>query len=395
MVEEKKEAILISAENLFATKGFEKITIANIAEDSGINEASIYSYYGNKRNILFAIYGKYIEFAVHDLKEHFQGLPGAHSKTMKLIWHFLHRIKKNPNYAKLLLFGQRGHPDFYASEYSRQLKKNLSIAFNLAIQGQEEGLFRSDISPHLISNLTVGTVQFTIYNSIVHNRPYDPDEMSNIIYRLVINAVSPDNKKSLQKNRIELRKQQILDAAVRIFSKKSFSSATISEIAEEAKLSYATIYEYFENKDAILFSIPARFQQELLTEEIAHLKGNTSEEKTMRKLIWQYVSQLWIHEDFSRILTLDLYRNMKYYKSPGYQYLKAYMEKIRKVFHQGQKKDIFIKDIPFFIYWHMIIGTIDQFLLSKFLQDSPPLRLAELNDIVDAFIRAIKVQENS
>ena len=54
----------------------------------------------------------------------------------------------------------------------------------------------------------------------------------------------------------EARKELILTAAERIFVHKGFSDATVSEVAREAGLSDATIYEYFSSKEELLFSIP-------------------------------------------------------------------------------------------------------------------------------------------
>ena len=64
-----------------------------------------------------------------------------------------------------------------------------------------------------------------------------------------------------------------------------------------------------------------------------------------------------------------------------------------EVVQEGQKEGLFIENIPFPTYFHMILGTIDQYLLSQFLVNSPPLGLSELNGMVDAMVRAIRVRE--
>jgi hypothetical protein len=91
-------------------------------------------------------------------------------------------------------------------------------------------------------------------------------------------------------------------------------------------------------------------------------------------------------------LILELFRNPKFYSSPGYEYIKVFQEKNHALIHQGQEEGLFKKEVPFPTFFHMNIGTFDQFLLGQFLLNSPPLGIAGLNDIVDAFIRAIKVR---
>jgi len=52
--------------------------------------------------------------------------------------------------------------------------------------------------------------------------------------------------------RSEARKEQIFKAAEKVFAKKGFHEATISEVAREAGLSDATICEYFSTKEELL-----------------------------------------------------------------------------------------------------------------------------------------------
>lgn len=50
-------------------------------------------------------------------------------------------------------------------------------------------------------------------------------------------------------------RQEIMDAAMRVFSQKGFFNATIDEIAQEAEFSKGALYLYFSSKEDLLFSI--------------------------------------------------------------------------------------------------------------------------------------------
>ena len=52
----------------------------------------------------------------------------------------------------------------------------------------------------------------------------------------------------------------ILDAAVKVFAQKGFHLTTIKDIAKDANLAEGTIYNYFENKMALLIGILERMQ---------------------------------------------------------------------------------------------------------------------------------------
>lgn len=58
-----------------------------------------------------------------------------------------------------------------------------------------------------------------------------------------------------KQNPKETKEQQILDAALKIFSEKGFASATTSEIAKEAGVAEGTIFRYFSTKKDILRKI--------------------------------------------------------------------------------------------------------------------------------------------
>ena len=54
---------------------------------------------------------------------------------------------------------------------------------------------------------------------------------------------------------VSARREQILEAATRVFAEKGFRRATTREVAREAGVSEGTIYNYFEDKDALLMAI--------------------------------------------------------------------------------------------------------------------------------------------
>ena len=54
---------------------------------------------------------------------------------------------------------------------------------------------------------------------------------------------------------VEDRKEQILDAAMRVFAQKGFTRATNKDIAREAGITPGLIYYYFESKEAVFKEI--------------------------------------------------------------------------------------------------------------------------------------------
>jgi TetR/AcrR family fatty acid metabolism transcriptional regulator len=65
----------------------------------------------------------------------------------------------------------------------------------------------------------------------------------------------------IQELLIGARRNQILDAATKVFAEKGLHRATIKDIARAAGIADGTIYNYFANKDALLIGILDRVNQ--------------------------------------------------------------------------------------------------------------------------------------
>jgi TetR/AcrR family fatty acid metabolism transcriptional regulator len=60
------------------------------------------------------------------------------------------------------------------------------------------------------------------------------------------------------------RRQEILDAAVRVFARKGFHASRVGDIAAEAGVAHGLLYHYFASKDALLETIFREAWAELL-----------------------------------------------------------------------------------------------------------------------------------
>ncbi len=70
-----------------------------------------------------------------------------------------------------------------------------------------------------------------------------------------------ERRAAARERRVERRTAQILDAAARVFARKGFHRATTREIAAEAGVSEGTLYNYFENKQALLVAMLERLAE--------------------------------------------------------------------------------------------------------------------------------------
>lgn len=65
----------------------------------------------------------------------------------------------------------------------------------------------------------------------------------------------------IQEQLIQARRDQILAAAIDVFAEKGFQRATIRDVAKAAGIADGTIYNYFENKTALMLGILNRMNE--------------------------------------------------------------------------------------------------------------------------------------
>ncbi|MGD2099907.1 MAG: TetR/AcrR family transcriptional regulator [Desulfobacterales bacterium] len=61
----------------------------------------------------------------------------------------------------------------------------------------------------------------------------------------------------------EIKRNQIVAAAARVFARSGYSNAVIADIAMEANIGKGTVYEYFESKEDLFFAVFEWFQKKM------------------------------------------------------------------------------------------------------------------------------------
>lgn len=79
--------------------------------------------------------------------------------------------------------------------------------------------------------------------------------------------------------KIETRRQQVLDAATECFLREGFHGTSIARISRQAGMSAGHIYHYFENKEAIVEGIAERERHEMvgMLDSLDRCDGSLSE----------------------------------------------------------------------------------------------------------------------
>jgi AcrR family transcriptional regulator len=139
--EEMRETILQSAHHLFLDKGFEEISIRNIAEAIEYSPATIYLYFKDKNEIFYALHGeafkKFNEFLapLATIKDPFKRLIKMGEKYMEFAFHF-------PKYYDIMFIMQAPMDCDKNSEEWKEGETAHCQLENLVKECQQEGYFK-------------------------------------------------------------------------------------------------------------------------------------------------------------------------------------------------------------------------------------------------------------
>jgi TetR/AcrR family transcriptional regulator len=98
------------------------------------------------------------------------------------------------------------------------------------------------------------------------------------------------------------RKEEIVDAAQRLFLEKGLMATTMDEIAEAAELSKGTIYLYYKSKEDLFLAVIMRGMQTLYEMFDARIKTETDVVKALAALQETYLAFFHKHRSYFRML---------------------------------------------------------------------------------------------
>lgn len=157
----------------------------------------------------------------------------------------------------------------------------------------------------------------------------------------MLEELNPEVEKRLEK------------AVLKVFSTSDFHKASIREVAENAGVSFTTIYKHYDSKERLLFTFVNLWMSKLTDRIEDHLKGIEDQKEKLRKVFWLHLDYYERNEGLGRILFMTL--PMKTWMSDRTFDQKRRVGLIMEVLKNGQRDGT--------INPHVRAGTLLDFML--------------------------------
>jgi TetR/AcrR family transcriptional regulator len=157
------ERILGAAERLFAERGFDSVSMSDVAGAAGVCKANVFHHFAGKH----ALYEAVLSGSCARLGEEMQRMLAADTDPAEQIPHFLtwyrRYLREHPATARLLLRELTGNPDL--AESGPVFPVLVGLLDNLVSHmraGSERGVFRDGVNATVVASLLLGV---TLFNS--------------------------------------------------------------------------------------------------------------------------------------------------------------------------------------------------------------------------------------
>ncbi|MFC1822829.1 TetR/AcrR family transcriptional regulator [Thermodesulfobacteriota bacterium] len=373
-----KILITDAAKKLFALKGFSETKISDISRAVGISDGAIYEHFENKMDILLSIPREKTEEFNSTNKQNMRGLAGpATVKLRKLVWNYIELLADDLDYANIILFELRTNRAFYKTEGYQLIRKTADVYRETIIEGKEAGQFNPDISNFLILNLIFGTIDHVFISRLIENKPIIPLDIFDELYELIENAIIYRRTMPPKKGKRHL----IENAAVQLFSHSGFEKTRIQDITKLAGISDATFYKYFQSKEDILFSLPAAYTSDFISDQEEYMKGIKSSDLKLKVLIKNYLDHIQSQKAYSAIILFELRYNKLFYNTETYNIFRRFARLYYDAIVDGIEKKQFRASLNPYLATKMIFGLIDHTFLSSNLFGKPE-KITDLTDSI-------------
>ncbi|RQW79678.1 MAG: TetR/AcrR family transcriptional regulator [Methanothrix sp.] len=154
--EQRRNSILIAAEKLFYAKGYDNVSMEEIAQEAELSKGALYFYFKKKDSLFFAIVARKNAEITQLMKERLNGLATGGEKLRTIVQCYVDFARKNPGYNDMArIFG----PVIWSrmdDEDEKTLIENsinyMALLSGAITEGMEDGTIRKDLDPALIGS---------------------------------------------------------------------------------------------------------------------------------------------------------------------------------------------------------------------------------------------------
>lgn len=183
--------------------------------------------------------------------------------------------------------------------------------------------------------------------------------------------------------------ETILRAAIKVFSRSGFFNSKVADVAREAGVADGTVYLYFKNKDDILVSIFNHVMEEALELGRKRLEQTGDPLEKLKRIVNSHLDLLGRDRDLAVVFQVELRSSTKFMEQFSATKVTEYLDMIRSVIEEGQKKGMFRSGLNTTIAAKVLFGALDEMATNWVLSRKRYSLVSTAEPVIDLLMNGI------
>lgn len=153
---------------------------------------------------------------------------------------------------------------------------------------------------------------------------------------------------------------KIIEAAIKVFARKGFFNARISDIAKEAHVADGTIYLYFNNKYDILISLFEEEIGKIILEVKLLIEKESDPRKKLALFALHHLKLMEEKKELAEVLQMELRQSNKFMKEYRNTKFIEYVDVVSAIVRSGQESGLFRRTVMPGVFKRAFFGALDE-----------------------------------
>ncbi|SMC03760.1 transcriptional regulator, TetR family [Sulfobacillus thermosulfidooxidans DSM 9293] len=182
------ERLIEAATHLFAERGYDATSVAEIVEFAGVTKGALYHYFQSKEDLLEAIHRKFISAEIADAEEIMSRGQDPVTTLKAMITALIRSIAQYQREVTIFFREMHRLPPKAFDDIEKSRDYYAGLMQSVIERGQNLGVFRTEQSPRLVTLSLFGTCNW-IYTWYNPQGPLSPDEIAEQVSRLILHGI--------------------------------------------------------------------------------------------------------------------------------------------------------------------------------------------------------------
>jgi TetR/AcrR family fatty acid metabolism transcriptional regulator len=154
----KRERILEAAVKVFAAEGFYNAKVAQIAQEAGVADGTIYLYFKSKDDLLISLFEDRMEGINANLRNALAAAQTSADRLRAVVRLHLELVEQNRHMAEVICVELRQSSKFIKEYANPKFGEFLRLIAGAIVDGQRSGELRADMDPPMVARAMFGAL---------------------------------------------------------------------------------------------------------------------------------------------------------------------------------------------------------------------------------------------